>query len=111
MRSASATSASEELRRDWPLVVLLVLYLLLPGCATSFVWSAAPDRDRGEIDWTDGRTIAAVAVTPVALAVDVAILAGLACIGVPFSFPIDTADPRDRRLDRLEWRPSDHWPQ
>ena len=86
-----------DLADAW-LALLLLLILLLPGCATPAVWSEMPDRDHGRIDWSGGGTIAAVAVTPLALAADVALLAAVACaLPAGASLRLDHSPPTDER--------------
>jgi hypothetical protein len=57
--------------------LLLCLCLLAPGCVTASLWKELPDRDRGRIDWSEGSTVGAIALTPLAVAADVALVAGL----------------------------------
>ncbi|MSR48080.1 MAG: hypothetical protein EXS13_13655 [Planctomycetes bacterium] len=48
----------------------------LGGCVTAALWEELPDRDDGRIDWCEGSTVGAIALTPVTVAVDAALVAG-----------------------------------
>jgi hypothetical protein len=112
MRTTTRQDSRLDLADAW-LAVLLVLILLLSGCATRAVWNEVPERDGDSIDsidWSDGKTITAVAITPVALALDVgvmwAVMAALACTGastMPLDFDFDPPEPRD---DMARWHAS-----
>jgi len=107
------TTTRDESRLDFAdawLAVLLLLVLLLSGCATRAVWDDVADHDGGSIDWSDGRTLTAVAITPVAVAVDVgltwAVFAAMGCAGgssVPLDFGSGAPAPRD---DMERWHAS-----
>ena len=70
-------------RRTLRLACLAPLLLLaLGGCITSTMWDDLPKRrsgGSGTIDWSNGRTVATVALTPVALAGDAALAALYVC--------------------------------
>ena len=80
---------------------LLLTGALLPasGCVTAAMWEELPDRDRGHIDWCEGSTVGAVALTPVTVAVDAALIVGFlwliaeddgcGCEGDAFTFEFD----------------------
>lgn len=57
---------------------LAALATLLPasGCVTAAVWEELPDHDADGLDWDSGGTIGAIALTPVTVAVDAALIAG-----------------------------------
>lgn len=47
------------------------------GCVTASMWEEWPDHhSNGHLDWDDGGTVAAIALTPVTVAVDAALVAG-----------------------------------
>ncbi len=52
------------------------------GCVTAMMWDELPDRDCGALDWSNGRTVSAVALTPVTVAVDAALIAGFVWLEV-----------------------------
>ena len=61
----------------------VALWLLAPllfsfnGCVTTSLWNELPKRHSGSsIDWGNGRTVSAIALTPVTVAVDAALIAG-----------------------------------
>jgi hypothetical protein len=59
------------------LLAPLLLLPLLCGCMTQALWNELPKRHdcgAGAIDWSNGRTVATVALTPLALAGDAAIV-------------------------------------
>lgn len=48
------------------------------GCVTSSMWQEWPEyRSNGHLDWDDGGTVAAIALTPVTVAVDAALIASV----------------------------------
>ena len=98
----SRTDSKLDLADAW-LAALLLLVLLLPGCATRAVWSDVAERDGDGIEWSEDGTITAIAITPITLAVDVALLAALACAGASGSLEFDGPAPRD---DLERWHAS-----
>ncbi|MBM4014606.1 MAG: hypothetical protein FJ293_06555 [Planctomycetes bacterium] len=56
---------------------LLGSLLLAPGCVTAALWEELPDRDCGRIDWSEGSTLCTMALTPVTVAADVALVASV----------------------------------
>ncbi len=76
-RSPSVARSRCAPRRSRVAAGLLGGLLLAPGCVTAALWEELPDRDRGRIDWSEGSTIGAMALTPVTVAADVALVAGV----------------------------------
>ncbi len=51
--------------------------LAASSCVTVSMWKELPDHHRdGDLDWRDGGTVAAVALTPVTVALDAALFVG-----------------------------------
>ncbi|MBL8843623.1 MAG: hypothetical protein JNL90_19030 [Planctomycetes bacterium] len=56
-------------------LLLSTVALTGSGCVTSSMWEEWPDHhSNGRLDWDDGGTVAAIALTPVTVAVDAALI-------------------------------------
>ncbi len=79
MHSGTATSGGTRFRAWASGLVLATTALAGSGCVTSSMWQEWPDHHRdGDLDWDDGGTVAAIALTPVTVAVDAALIVSVA---------------------------------
>ena len=91
-RTDSTTAAAALVRA----ATLALAASTLGGCVTAALWKELPDHDGGRIDWSEGSTIGAIALTPVTVAVDAALIGGwiwlvaegngCGCDGLTFEF-------------------------
>ena len=78
MGNGAATNAGTS-RAAWGRALTLgALALFSSGCVTASMWQEWPDHhSNGHLDWDDGGTVAAIALTPVTVAVDAALIASV----------------------------------